>query len=208
MIRIKICGVTREEDALHAAALGADLIGMVFARSARRVSVETAARIGAVLEEAYPDVARVGVFVDPSPDDLERAVDESRLTHLQVHGRIPERLPPGIPWIGAIALSGPQDVRAPSGDPWAILVEPRVEGGAGGTGQVFPWEWARDLIARRRVLIAGGLDADRAADLLRIMRPYGLDASSRLESSPGVKDPQRVRAFIEAVRRAGVEEGD
>jgi phosphoribosylanthranilate isomerase len=201
MIRVKICGITRPEDALDAAREGADFIGMVFAESPRRVSVAAAAEIGAALAAAHPTVGRVGVFVSPGRAEVEETAISARLTHVQIHGRPPGGKALPFPWIAALALTGPGDARAPEGAPWAVLVEPKVEGLSGGTGLRFPWEWARPLLATRRVFVAGGLDSETVGPLLRALTPYGVDASSRLEKAPGIKDPAKVRAFIRAVRK-------
>ena len=207
MIRVKVCGITRPEDALDAAAAGADFIGMVFAASPRRVVVAAAAEIGAALAAEYPSVGRVGVFVNPEREEIEEAAAAASLTHLQIHGRPPGGGALPLPWIAALALAGPEDARTPDGSPWAILVEPRVEGLSGGTGRPFPWEWARPLVGSRRVFAAGGLDAETVAPLLLVLSPYGVDASSRLERSPGIKDSAKVRAFIDAVRERERKEG-
>jgi phosphoribosylanthranilate isomerase len=200
MIRIKICGITRPEDALHAARSGADLIGMVFAPSPRQVDLVAARRIVAALESGWADLGRVGVFVNPSRAEIEEAAAAASLTHVQIHGALPPEGPPRLPWIAAIALASVDDARPPAGNPWAVLVEPKVPGMTGGTGETFPWEWARPLMDRGRVFVAGGLDAERIGSLLDMLTPFGVDASSRLESEPGIKDPDKVQAFIRAIR--------
>lgn len=201
MIRIKICGITSEADAAAAAEAGADLLGFVFAESPRQVDRSTAGTIARLLARDFPDRGRVGVFVDPTSEALERAIELARLTHIQIHGLAPALLPEGPEWIAAVGLARPEDAHLPEGaQPWGMLVEPKVAGMAGGTGSVFPWEWARPLLDRTRLFIAGGLDAERVVGLLKTIEPYGVDASSRLETRPGEKDPLKVRAFIDAVR--------
>ncbi|MBD3161407.1 MAG: phosphoribosylanthranilate isomerase [Candidatus Latescibacteria bacterium] len=205
MTRVKICGITRTEDALQAAALGADWIGFVMAPSPRRIEPAAVGRIARRLAEAHPAVGRVGVFVDPTVEEIEEAVEAAALTHVQIHGTAPERLPAGIPWIAALGLTGPEGAAVPPGDPWGLLVEPRIDGRMGGTGQTFPWDWARPLAAFPRLFVAGGLDAERVTALLRVLRPFAVDASSRLETAPGVKDPGKLEAFFTAVRAAETE---
>ncbi len=200
MIRVKVCGITRAEDALHAARSGADLIGMVFAPSPRRVDLAGAGKIVEALSSGWADLGRVGVFVNPTLKEIEEATAAASLTHVQIHGTPPAEGLPRLPWIAAIGLASADDARAPAGNPWAVLVEPRVEGLAGGTGKSFPWEWVRPLLVRGRVFVAGGLDAARVGELLDVLTPFGVDASSGLESEPGIKDPVKVQAFIRTVR--------
>lgn len=203
MIRVKVCGIRREEDAIAAAEAGADLIGFVFAESPRQVDAAAASAIARRLEREFPACGRVGVFVDPASESVERAAEAARLTHVQIHGRAPRSLPAGTLWIAAVGIAGPDEAVLPDGpQPWGMLVEPRVPGLAGGTGSAFPWVWVKPLVERTRLFVAGGLDAGRVAALLKEMRPYAVDASSRLETRPGEKDPHKVRAFIEAVRAA------
>ena len=200
MIRIKICGITRPEDALHAARSGADLIGMVFAPSPRRVDPASAGKIVQALESGWADLGRVGVFVNPTLSEIEDATAAASLTHVQIHGTVPAGGLQRLPWIAAIGLARAEDAQPPPGNPWAVLVEPKMPDQAGGTGRTFPWEWVRPLLVRGRVFIAGGLDAERVGALLDVLTPFGVDASSRLESAPGIKDPDKVQAFIRAVR--------
>jgi phosphoribosylanthranilate isomerase len=200
MIQIKVCGITNVDDALQAAWSGADLLGFVFAPSPRQVDPATVRDIGDHLEGPFPHVGRVGVFVDPSAEEIARVAREADLTHLQIHGRVPLPLPIDLPWIAARGVAAESDVALPLADPWAVLFETKVEGLAGGTGRTFPWEWLRPLLGRARVFVAGGLDAERVASLLATIAPFGVDASSRLERAPGVKDPAKVRAYVDAVR--------
>ncbi|MFB3909846.1 MAG: phosphoribosylanthranilate isomerase [Candidatus Eisenbacteria bacterium] len=205
-IGVKICGITKLDDALHAATCGAGWIGFVLADSPRRCSLDQAAAISGALAVRYPQVGRVGVFVDPSPEEIHGAAKAARLTHVQIHGALPPRRLDDLPTIRAIPLASAAGARWPSDDgepdPWAVLVEPKREGLRGGTGRAFPWEWATPLLDRGRVFVAGGLDAAAVAGLLSRFRPFAVDASSRLEREPGVKDPAKVRAFVDAVRIA------
>jgi phosphoribosylanthranilate isomerase len=204
MTLVKICGITRIDDAMTAASAGADLIGFVFAPSPRRADPAVVRMISERLAKSWPRVGRVGVFVDPTAEDLVKIACEASLTHLQIHGTVPSPMPADPPWIAAESLGSREDAAriadAAEGS-WALLVDARDPQLAGGTGRSFPWEWAAPIVARRRVIIAGGLDAERVGSLLEDLAPFGVDASSRLESLPGIKDPEKVRAFIRAVRR-------
>jgi phosphoribosylanthranilate isomerase len=201
VIRVKVCGITRVADALDAARAGANLIGMVLAPSPRRVSLPVAAEISDALARDFPEVERVGVFTNPTYDEIDAALASVRVTHLQIHGRVPVRTW-DLPTIEAIALGSPADARCPEPAPWGLLVEPKVSGLAGGTGRLLRWDWVRPLLSRHpRLFVAGGLDAGAVTALLPLFTPYAVDASSRLEQAPGIKDPEKVRAFIDAVRR-------
>ncbi len=214
MTLVKVCGITRIEDATAAAEAGADLVGFVFAASPRRAEPAAVRGISERLARDHPRLGRVGVFVDPSRDDLARTAREALLTHIQIHGAVPSPLPSGLPWIGAVSIGSREDAARIAGEAeeaWALLLDARDPRQAGGTGRTFPWEWAAPIVVRRRVIVAGGLDAENVGSLLDRLAPFGVDASSRLETSPGIKDPAKVRAFIRAVRRregrAGQEEG-
>jgi phosphoribosylanthranilate isomerase len=215
-VRAKVCGITLPEWACAAAEAGADAIGLVFAESPRRVGLDEAAEIVAALP---PWVAAVGVFVDASPEDIRETAAAARLTAVQLHGdRPPEILSElrGIKTVKAFRVGGPTDVEAArewheacatlGSRPDAYLVDARVEGGpAGGTGHKADWAAARELAEAglRPLILAGGLGPENVAEAIRTVRPWGVDGSSRLESEPGMKDPSRIRAFLDAVRAVG-----
>jgi indole-3-glycerol phosphate synthase/phosphoribosylanthranilate isomerase len=205
-IHVKVCGITSVEDALAAARAGADAIGFIFwSRSPRFVSVETARRICRALP---PFVTRVGVFVDALRQDLVSTAEAVGLDVLQLHGSESPQDIAGLPRRVLKALRVGSDFRVEDalryqGCTSGILLDTRVEGLAGGTGQTFDWSVAREVRRRTPFLaLAGGLDPDNVRDAIEAARPDAVDVSSGVESSPGRKDPERVRAFIDAVRRA------
>jgi phosphoribosylanthranilate isomerase len=199
--RVKICGLCREEDARHAAGLGADYLGFVLAESPRRLDLRAAAPWIRRLKGAFPTVQLVGVFVRPAAGEMEEAASALGLDLVQVHGLTPPaRFECALPVIRACA---PAEWRAAEeSGAWAVLLDSTGEGGSGGTGRT--WAWSSLGAARpERLFLAGGLDGSNVADAIRVLDPFAVDASSRLESAPGRKDPERVRAFLEAVRAAG-----
>lgn len=210
---MKICGITRLEDGLAAARFGADAVGFVFAPSPRQVTVETARAIGRRLP---PFITRVGVFVDTPLDELVRIAREAGLDVLQLHrGATPElvhalkeRVPCRV--VQSVAVQGPLDVEALAADTAAdaLLLDtyhPRL---AGGSGCTFPWEWLQGVHrARKPVILAGGLRPSNVAEALKTVRPYGVDVSSGVEASPGMKDAGAIRRFIAEVRRFDLEAG-
>jgi phosphoribosylanthranilate isomerase len=209
MTYVKICGVTRPEEAEHAAACGADAIGLIFApRSPRRVRTEVAAEIGAA---AGDHTVRVGVFQDQMEEEIRKTLAAVRLDYLQFHGgETPEfcrrfttrfykafRFGPELD-AGSVAAFGET----------CFLVDGLYAAGSPATG------CSPDQLDRIRLIcgwgdavLAGGLAPGNVAALVRAVRPYGVDVSSGVESSPGRKDPDRVKRFLETVREAEVRPG-
>jgi phosphoribosylanthranilate isomerase len=204
-VRVKICGVTRVEDARGAWAAGADALGLNFyPRSPRYVTGETA-RLLARTRPALGSV--VGVFVNESPDVIRARVRECGLTAVQLHGDEPPEACEGygVPVIKALRVRGAEDVeRARAyvgvGEVAALLLDGAAPGyGGGGVG--FDWSLvARLADAGVPVLVAGGLNPGNVAEAVRATRPYGVDVASGVETGPGIKDAQAVRAFVRAVK--------
>jgi phosphoribosylanthranilate isomerase len=209
--RIKFCGCTSADDALLALRCGADAIGVIFAEeSPRRVSMEIARDI-AMHVPAFTTL--VGVFVD-APSGL---IDEARLAGYlpQFSGAEPaseaEAFAEG-PYIktcrpatgtGAATFAGPKQFEA-FARPYehaTWMFETHVPGRAGGTGQTFPWKVARQLAGDRPIIISGGLTPANVGDCVRRVRPYAVDVRSGIETG-GVKDPEKMRAFVRAVMEA------
>lgn len=186
---IKVCGITRREDAEAAVRAGASALGFVFySRSPRYVDPAKAAALGQGL-----DVLKVGIFQDEQASSIEATMRAAKIDVAQIYGhaiprgarvwrafRVNNGMPAGaVPEAEAILLDGP------------------------GNGVGFDWSRARGVAGK--VIVAGGLDASNVAEAIRIARPWGVDASSKLESAPGIKDHEKVRAFVVAARRAGEE---
>jgi phosphoribosylanthranilate isomerase len=200
---VKVCGITREEDARLAAARGADAIGLVFwSRSRRCVTVERARLIVSALP---PGVAAVGVFVDETPEQVNRIAAEVGLHLVQLHGdETPEACRQCVrPFIKAFRVGPGFDASVLRAYPGGtILLDAASPLAPGGTGARADWEVARAVAASRPAILAGGLSAENVADAIARVSPFGVDVSSGVEAAPGVKDPDRVRRFVEAVRRA------
>jgi phosphoribosylanthranilate isomerase len=203
--RVKICGITSPEDGAMAARAGADAVGLVFwSRSPRRVSLAAAREIGRALP---PFVLRVGVFVDAAPTELIAAAEAARLDVLQLHGDEPPEDFAGLPRRGIKALRvGPgfdvEQALRYEGRASGLLLDTRSGSAPGGTGETFDWSLAQGLRPRVSYLIlAGGLTPENVGAAISQMKPDAVDVSSGVESAPGRKDPEKVRAFIEAVRR-------
>lgn len=206
MTRIKICGITRTEDALTVAAAGADAVGFVFyAKSPRQVSAEQAAQLLAVLP---PFVTTVGLFVDADVDFVRQVTGRVPLDVLQFHGdESPEYCAQfGRPYLKAIRVKAGVDLiqcAARYAGAQALLLDAHVEGVPGGTGATFDWTLIPPKLPLP-VILSGGLDSANVAEGIRQIQPYAVDVSSGVESSKGIKDAAKVAAFISEVKRADV----
>jgi phosphoribosylanthranilate isomerase len=203
-VRSKICGITRVEDALAAAAAGADAIGLVFyAKSPRAVSVAQAQQIIAALP---PFVTTVGLFVDMPRAELQQILAQVPLDLLQFHGdeSVEQCEGYGRPYIKALRVKAGDDIAAqmaryPSTS--GVLLDTFVEGVPGGTGLAFDWSLVPAELPKP-VILAGGLTPDNVAAAIAQVRPYAVDISGGVESAKGIKDADKVRAFIRAARGA------
>lgn len=207
-LTVKVCGITDPGAARAAIDAGADYLGLVFARSPRRVDPVTAARL---VETVAADW--IGVFVDPDPEDVVDLAERLGLHGVQLHGdESPEtcrsiRLTCGRPVWKAIRWNlEPARLEAYAEVADALLFDAARGERFGGTGRTLPWKrLASRLPGRPRrvpVFLAGGLDSDNVAAAVGAVDPDGVDASSRLEKAPGQKDPDRVRRFVAAARAA------
>ncbi len=200
MTAIKICGLTRHEDAEAAAVFGADALGFVlWPGSPRHTSAEAA---GAMARDLPLFITTVGVFVNPSADDVLRAADAG-LRVAQIHGLVPAgRL--ALPVLRAVRLSAATaNGIEPAVDDATVLLDAHDPVRHGGTGQTVDWTRARAIAATRRVVLAGGLTAQNVGDAIRMVEPYAVDVASGVETEPGIKDPLKLRAFIDAVKGTG-----
>ena len=202
-VRVKICGITRPDDAARAAEFGADAIGMIFWRSSpRAVDVPSAVEI---VRNLPPFVTRVGVFVNAKVSEVWDVVRQVRLDVVQLHGdeSIGAFEGVGARLVKAITVEDPSGVDAASDLPgWVTpLVDAADATLRGGTGRVANWALAAKVARKRRTILAGGLTAVNVGDALRVVGPWGIDVSSGVESAPGIKDPQRLREFFDAVER-------
>ena len=199
---VKICGMTRPQDAELAASLGASALGFIFwPGSPRSVSAATAKAIGLSVPA---NVLKVGVFVDQPAAAVARIMDEAGLDVAQLHGHeSPEycrELTASKRTIFKAVAPDNGSVNVDDVDPEIILlVDAHDPERFGGTGKTVNWETAREIAATRRTILAGGLNAANIKLAVRTVRPYGVDVSSGVESSPGIKDPGRLRSFFEAL---------
>jgi phosphoribosylanthranilate isomerase len=203
---VKICGITGQEDALTAIRAGADAIGFVFWPGSPRVIPAAAA---ASIARGVAIVARVGVFVNSSPDSVASIVREAGLDAVQLHGdeRPADYLGCGAPVIKVIRVSTDADVeRALAIDPGVTLLIDAIDSERrGGTGQLANWRLAGRVAQARPVMLAGGLTPANVGEAIAEVHPWAIDVSSGVERAPGQKDPAAIAAFCAAVRRADAE---
>jgi phosphoribosylanthranilate isomerase len=204
---VKICGITRTQDAELAATLGATAIGLVFwPKSPRFLPLEAAKEIAS---NVGGSVLKAGVFVDQPMDEVVRIMDEAELDVAQLHGHetpeycrqlMNQSAVSGRTVIKAVGLTDSGSVTIDAFDPDVlVLVDAYDPVRVGGTGKTVNWDAAREMATTRRTILAGGLNAANIKLAIRSVRPYGVDVSSGVESSPGVKDPNRLRTFFEAL---------
>jgi phosphoribosylanthranilate isomerase len=197
---VKICGITSEEDALLAVAMGADAVGFMFAPSPRQIGTGLAADI---VKRLPTEVLTVGVFRDEAPQRVVDIVNTTGLRAAQLHGHesaeqcqwVRER----VPFVIQAFAAGDQAVRR-AADYGADAV--LVDGPAPGSGQIFDWALAEDVPDGLRLMLAGGLTAENVGDAISRIRPWGVDVSTGVEQAPGRKDARKLRAFVAAARAA------
>ena len=202
-IHVKICGFTRLEDALVAEGLGASAVGFVFySESPRYINPEKARNIS---EQLGPFIARVGVFVDEEPATILRIVETVQLSAIQLHGLEEPDYITGlkkIPIIKAFRVSNAfNQEELKRYDVNAFLLDTYDADSYGGTGRVFDWKNAYKCRNHGRIILAGGLDASNVCEAVRIARPWGVDVSSGVESSAGIKDPEKMEAFFHTLNK-------
>lgn len=202
--RVKICGITRIEDALAAAQAGADAIGFVFEpKSPRYVKPDQAL---AIMRALPPFVTVVGLFVNAAPDIVETVLKHVTLDLLQFHGNeTPEQCRRyHRPYIKAIHMQADVNLHDNArryADAEGLLLDTAAAHVAGGSGQVFDWSRIPSDLGKP-VILAGGLTPENVAEAVRQVHPFAVDVSSGVEQSKGIKDAAKIAAFIEAVRSA------
>jgi phosphoribosylanthranilate isomerase len=197
---VKICGITRPQDAERAVALGATAIGFIFwPSSPRRAELRAARSIGRLVPAS---VMKVGVFVDAPADELARAVGEAGLDAVQLHGSESPDVVRGLEArvIKAVALGSPDtEAQIARWTGTTLLVDAHDPVRRGGTGRVVDWDRAAGLARRHEIILAGGLSPENVAEAVRRVRPAGIDVSSGVEQTPGVKDLVKLAALFDAL---------
>ncbi len=198
MVQVKICGICDAAGAAAAVEAGADLIGFHFCSSQRRITPEEAK---AIVDDLSLRPTIVGVFIDQEEDEVRQIAEFVGLDLLQLHGSEPPGFEAGRPVMKVLKV---KDGQVPDAEAWPdpVMLDSWSADQRGGTGLAWDWELARPLLATRKVFIAGGLEPGNVGKVVSGFRPYGVDVSSGVEASVRVKDPDKVRAFVHAVRLA------
>jgi phosphoribosylanthranilate isomerase len=206
VVQVKICGITNSADALAAVEAGANLLGFNFyEKSPRRISEAEAAKIRLQLPAK---VKAVGIFVNSLPADVFALLKSLKLDAAQLHGdesvEIVEEIARVLPVIKAFRVEPEFPLATLDEFPgvFAFLFDAAQTGQYGGSGRTSDWDVARRAAVERRIILAGGLKVENVAAAIRIVRPYGIDVASGVESQPGKKDHGRLHEFIQEVRRA------
>jgi phosphoribosylanthranilate isomerase len=206
MTAVKICGLTRPQDVALACAAGASWVGFNFAaRSPRRVTVASARGLA---QATTPGVLRVGVFEAEEAPAIREAVEEARLDLVQLHRPLREEdlegLAVPVVAVARVGAAGPDPLPAPNllARCRALLLDTLEQDRAGGTGTPFDWRLIAGTDFGLPILLAGGLKAENVAEAIGRVRPWAVDVASGVESSPGVKDAEKMRRFLAAVRKA------
>ena len=203
---VKVCGLTRLEDATWALECGADWLGFIVRSTGpRRIEPERVAAIVDALAGHAKDARwqAVAVMAGAGPDEALALAQRSHAHRVQLHQADASRWPEDFPLPCAFAVGVTPEGLLLAGEPPArhlLMLDTSIGGHEGGTGRTWPWAVARSIAERREVLLAGGLHGGNVAEAIQVLRPFGVDAASRLEARPGVKDAEKVRQFVEAVR--------
>jgi phosphoribosylanthranilate isomerase len=195
---VKICGITTEDDALFAVAMGADAVGFVFAPSTRQVAAQ---QVYDITRRLPPEILTVGVFRDEHPDRVIDTVHRSGVKAAQLHGHespaVVAEVAKSIRWVIKAVVAGSED--AARADQFGTdLVH--VEGPTPGSGELFDWALLDGLPEGPRYILAGGLTPENVGIAVARAQPWGVDVSTGVERAPGRKDPLKVKAFIERAR--------
>ena len=199
---VKVCGITRLTDALHAVQQGATALGFVFwPRSPRSVTAEQAASI---IAELPSSVLSVGVFVNEPLGSIRAVAGQARLSAIQLHGDEPPAYAEALAWpvFRSVTLESASEACAAWGAETTLLLDAADLERRGGTGRRVDWAGAARIARARRLVLAGGLTPENVAQAIATVRPHGVDVSSGVESSPGVKDFDKVARFLASAREA------
>lgn len=208
MVKVKICGITNLGDAATAARLGADMLGFNFCEKSPRFITPNAAR--GIIREVKASTMNIGVFVDASEDTVVKIAETTGLSGIQLHGNespdLVSKLKARTNLFVVKALRvGPDFLpeTAAEFETDAILLDAYSPSVYGGTGEMFDWEVAKTVKYRtKRLFLAGGLKPGNVADAVSLLRPFAVDVASGVESSPGIKDPERIESFIRIAKQA------
>jgi phosphoribosylanthranilate isomerase len=197
---VKICGITNEDDALLAVAMGADAVGFVFAPSPRQIAPQ---QVYDITRRLPPEVLTVGVFRDEHPKLVTDIIHRSGVKAAQLHGNegpdVVREVAQAARWVIKAYPAGSSKLADVHDMPTDLIL---IDNATPGSGQLFDWSLAGEVPEGKRLILAGGLDPDNVADAVKAVEPWGVDVSTGVERSPGKKDPIKVKRFVERAREA------
>ncbi len=201
-MKVKVCGITNIDDALYAAELGADAIGFIFVKSSLRYIAPKAAR--KIIQKLPPFIVPVGIFVDVSQEEIIGVIEQTGIRCIQLHGNEkPKQLTSfPVPVYKSFRVDSsfnPEILRRYKGS--AYLLDTKISGELGGTGQKFDWEIAVKAKEYGRVILAGGLKPENIIEAVQKVRPYAVDVNSGVEEYPGKKDHGKLRLLFELLKQ-------
>ncbi|HEY3304997.1 MAG TPA: phosphoribosylanthranilate isomerase [Candidatus Binatia bacterium] len=201
MVKIKVCGITNIDDAIRAVELGADLLGFNFYPPSPRYIAPEKAR--AILAQVPPEIGKVALFVNEPAAKIRDVIGQQAFSGLQFHGDESATYCRGweLKVIKAFRVRDRESLGAIDGFPADYYLVDSWAPGYGGSGAPFPWSWLEGL-RPDRLILAGGLDAGNVAEAIRLVRPYGVDVCTGVEARPGIKDHEKLKAFIAAAKSA------
>ncbi|MEO5724126.1 MAG: phosphoribosylanthranilate isomerase [Ilumatobacteraceae bacterium] len=200
---VKICGITSEDDALFAVAMGADAVGFVFAPSSRQIAPQ---KVYDITRRLPPEILTVGVFRDEHPQRVVETVHRAGLKAAQLHGHespsMVAEVSSAVRWVIKAVVAGSPDARRANEFGADMIL---VDAPSPGSGALFDWSLMADFPEGPRLILAGGLNPDNVGEAVRAVQPWGVDVSSGVEKVPGRKDALKVKLFIERARAAAPE---
>jgi phosphoribosylanthranilate isomerase len=202
-MKVKICGITNREDALLAVDLGADALGFIFVSSSPRYIQPTIA--GNIIKELPPFITTVGVFVDPSEEEISSVIQQSGITSVQLHGNESPQFctKMQITVIKAFRVDKNFQVSGLSKyEVSSFLLDTYVEGSLGGTGKTFDWKTAIEAKKIGKIILAGGLHPENIVEAIQVVQPYAVDVNSGVEQAPGRKDREKLVRLFKNIQKA------
>ena len=202
-MKVKICGITNREDALLAVDLGADALGFIFVSSSPRYIQPTIA--SNIIKELPPFITTVGVFVDPSEEEISSVIQQSGITSVQLHGNESPQFctKMQITVIKAFRVDKNFQVSGLSKyEVSSFLLDTYVEGSLGGTGKTFDWKTAIEAKKIGKIILAGGLHPENIVEAIQVVQPYAVDVNSGVEQAPGRKDREKLVRLFKNIQKA------
>jgi len=201
MIHVKICGITNLEDALFAQDCGADALGFIFYPKSKRYILQQDAK--SIIQNLNPFINKVGIFVNTSSNDINEIAADCNLTHIQLHGDETVDFAESIhrPVIKALNFNSQLSAQIDIWSGYSLLIDSGNKETRGGTGNTLPWHELKSIVGDLRIILAGGLKPDNIKHAIKTLNPHTVDVSSGVEKSPGIKDKQLVKKFIEFVKQ-------